>query len=311
MVSVSDDALDRSTHDGPAPLEGTAGAGVVVGVDGSSGSMKALRWALERSDRFGPVQIVAAWHYPWWGYAMPISPPADQFRQLAVHAAEDAVFLVNDGQLPPPIICRADAGPTLVDIGAGKDLIVVGTRGRSGLKDSVLGSVSSYVVANATVPIAVVPASASIDEPKQRVVVGIDGSVNALRALSWALKHTSPELTIEAVHCWIYPVDAMPELAVIPRGVYEDQARFVLDEAVDAVTRAVGSRGHRIERRLEYGDARSALQHRSEAADLLVLGARGRGGLSHLLLGSVTTSLVHCPSAVTVVVPSRGQQPDH
>lgn len=283
---------------------------MVVGVDGSTGSMKALRWALERSDRFGPVQLVAAWHYPWWGYAMPISPPADQFRQLAVHAAEDALFLADDGQLPQPIICRADAGPTLVDIGAGTNLIVVGTRGRSGLKDTMLGSVSSYVVANAAVPVAVIPVGASVDETAQRVVVGVDGSANSLRALSWAVKHTPPETTIEAVHCWIYPVDAMPDLAVIPRGVYEDQARFVLDEAVDAVTRAVGSRAHRIERRLEYGDARAVLAHRSEAADLLILGARGRGGLSHLLLGSVTSALVHRPAVATVVIPTREPQPE-
>ncbi len=150
---------------------------------------------------------------------MPISPPADQFRQLAVHAAEDARFLANDGELPPPIVCRADAGPALVEIGNGADLIVVGTRGRSGLKDTMLGSVSSYVVANATVPVAVIPVGASVDETARRVVVGVDGSVNSLRALSWAVRHTPPETTIEAVHCWVYPVDAMPDLAVIPRGV--------------------------------------------------------------------------------------------
>lgn len=283
--------------------------GVVVGLDGSSGSMNALRWAVARADRFGPVQPVATWRFPWWAHAMPIPPPADQFRQLAVHAVQDAKYLLETllepGSVRPAVICRADAGSTLVDVGANENLIVVGTRGRSGLKDTLLGSVSSYVATHARTPVAVIPAQAPTHDLHQRLVVGVDGSVNSIRGLSWAVKHTPPTTTIEAVLCWTYPASTMPDLAAIPRNVYEDQARFVLDEAVDAVHRAVGTMAHKVVRRLEYGDSRSILRHRSESADMLVLGARGLGGLSHLLLGSTTTALVHRPQVPTVVIPSR------
>ncbi|MGI9594578.1 MAG: universal stress protein, partial [Acidimicrobiales bacterium] len=40
--------------------------GIVVGVDGSPGSDHALRWAMAHADRFGPVQPVTTWRYPWW-----------------------------------------------------------------------------------------------------------------------------------------------------------------------------------------------------------------------------------------------------
>jgi nucleotide-binding universal stress UspA family protein len=51
------------------------------------------------------------------------------------------------------------------------------------------------------------------------------------------------------------------------------------------------------------GDPRLLLREAATQADLLVLGARGHRGVAHLVMGSVTTSLVHHPTAPTVVVP--------
>ena len=206
-------------------------------------------------------------------------------------------------------MCRGQAGQTLVEVGRSASLIVLGTRGRSGLRDALLGSVSSHVVAHTETPVAVIPADVPVDQPYHRVVVGVDGSLNSLKALRWATRHSPPGASIEAVHTWVYPVSDMPDLGTIPRDVYEDQARAVLQDAVDAVVRAGGSHGHHIERRLEYGDARSVLRNTLEPGDLLVLGSRGRGGVAHLLLGSVTSALLHQPMTATVVVPPGGSDP--
>ncbi len=282
---------------------GRSDFGMLVGIDGSSGSVHALRWAAARTDRFGSIQPLLTWHYPWWAYSAPAPPPIDEFEASAERDAAAAVGSVPGADILPPIVCRAQAGPTIVDVGATANLIVVGTRGRSGLKDALLGSVSSHVVAHATVPVAVVPAGASIDDRTGRVVVGIDGSVNSRAALLWALHHAPAESTIEVVHSWIYPSSSMPGLAVIPYAVHEDRAQYLLDEEVRVATTAVSPGRHRIVRRLEYGDARGVLKEYAESCDLLVVGARGGGGVAHLLLGSVASALVHQPSTTTVVIP--------
>lgn len=282
---------------------------MLVGVDGSPGSYHALRWAVDHADRFGTVQPLTTWSYPWWAYSAPIPPDTEEFRDAAIRAANDAVESVRSRCLPP-IVCRGHAGQTLVDVGETAGLIVVGTRGRGAVADTVLGSVSTHVVAHSVTPVVVVPPSAPADQQFARVVVGIDGSVNSLRALRWAIENTDPAVPIEAVHSWVYPVSDMPDLATIPRDVYEDQARFTLDESVDAVHKAAGFKGHRVERKLAYGDARSVLRDLAQPDDLLVLGARGRGGVLHLLLGSVTTALIHQPTVTTVVVPSRPDDDD-
>lgn len=282
--------------------------GAVVGIDGSSGSLRALRWAIKRAERFGPIQPISVWQYPWWAHAAPIPPPVDRFREVAAHDIQDALSSVPRGSHLPPITCRGNAGRTLVDIGRTAELIVVGTRGRSGLKDTLLGSVSNSVVSHATVPVAIIPTGAPTEDVHGRVVVGVDGSPTSVDALAWAIEYTPTESIIEAVIAWTYPTTAIPGPAMVSRGHFESQAHRILDDAVHAAVAATGIEHPNILKRADYGDARAVLRDRADEADLLVVGARGRGGLSHLLLGSVASALVHQPRVPTVVLPSPTEQ---
>lgn len=278
---------------------------MVVGIDGSGGSLHALRWAAHRTARFGSLQPVMTWQYPWWAYSSPMPPPVDDFHNQASQAAERALDGLRDVTTAPPIVCRGHAGQTLVEVGATANLIVVGTRGHGGVIDTLLGSVSSHVVANSTVPVAVIPSDAPIDAATRRVVVGVDGSVHALQALIWALKHTPADATVEAVHSWTYQVDPDPSgMSPVSYQACEARAQEVLDKAIASATYAAGDDRPEVVGRLVYGDARPNLRDLTANADLLVLGARGRGGFAHLLLGSVTTALIHQPSLATVVVPA-------
>ncbi len=278
--------------------------GMLVGIDGSAGSHHALRWAAERTDRFGPIRLLTTWHLPWWAYSAPIPPESDEFKRQAEATLASAAKVLGDEQAPA-VMSRGSAGQVLVDVGASANLIVVGTRGRSGFKDNLLGSVSSFVVSRASVPVAVVPAEAPIEDVHGRVLVGVDGSISSLAALLWAVKHTPQGSTIEVVHGWSYPPSTMSDVATVPSELYEDRAQRVLDDALLSLERASGgaSRRHEIVSSLVYGDPRSVLAERAPSADLVVLGARSHRGVSHLLLGSVTTSLVHQPVTTTVVVP--------
>ena len=101
-ASVSPDRDVPETEEVPVPnLPPRTEADVLVGVDGSPGSLRALRWALERADHFGTVQPLTTWHYPWWAYTAPIPPSTDQFRDQALRDADEAVAAMGSADLLP------------------------------------------------------------------------------------------------------------------------------------------------------------------------------------------------------------------
>ena len=301
MTSTTSKPIDEIPARGPS-------SGMVVGVDGSGPSIHALQWAARRTGRFGPIQPVIAWHYPWWSYIGPAVPQANPFEEAAraeVDQALSSVRSMNPSDIAEPIVVRARAASTLMDIGASAGLIVVGTRGRSGLTDGFVGSVASGVVARSPVPVAVVPPSAPLDDHHRRVIVGIDGSPNSIQAMQWAAANVPVTSVIEAVHVWT-PEPKPPALSSAQHeAVHKARARLVLDETLSQVAQA-GPVEPPVRAHLVQGDPRSVLREWSARSDLLVLGARGRGAVAHLLVGSVTTALVQRPRATTVVIPTEG-----
>lgn len=287
-----------------------SGIGVVVGIDGSDCSAHALRWALQRADEFGPVRPVLTWQYPVWAMSDPIPSGAslatfEDFEAGANREALNSVAAVDvDGVCEPVVVVHGPAGSTLLEHLDRAGLLVVGTRGRGLIADGVLGSVSGHVVRHATRPVVVVPETAPLTAVNHRVVVGVDGSPNSVEALAWALSHSPAETTIEAVYIWSHLVRRVPEPYVIPTEASEAVAKDTLDEAVAAAMQLAGT-DRPVVAILDYGDdPRNVLVDRASGADQLILGARGRGGLAHLFLGSVVTSLIHQPTVTTVVVPA-------
>jgi len=110
-------------------------------------------------------------------------------------------------------------------------------------------------------------------------------------------------VTIEAVHVWSHHAIAIPEPSAISIEYSETEAARTLDRVVAEAAGQPESSGREIVKTLEYGDPRAVLRSMSTEADLVVVGARGHQGVAHLLLGSVSTGLVHQPLVATVVVP--------
>jgi nucleotide-binding universal stress UspA family protein len=139
-----------------------------------------------------------------------------------------------------------------------------------------------------------------------RIVVGIDGSIGSEQALHWAVKEArARDLDIDVVHAWspplsIYPVDLSADAAA-----YQAAGADVLAHALAGVDDRDGD-GH-ITRHLAQDNAASALIKASAGAELLVVGSRGRGGFTGLLLGSVGRTCLHLASVPTVVVPPEWQ----
>ena len=138
---------------------------IVVGVDGSEGSKRALRWALDEAARWEAELIVAhAWFTPYpvepWGIV--ITPKDhDRFDREALELAEAMVDgAVVDGAPEPswtPMAIEDASGAGLVKVSSGADLLVVGSRGRGGFRALLIGSTSLHCLHHARCPVTIVP----------------------------------------------------------------------------------------------------------------------------------------------------------
>jgi nucleotide-binding universal stress UspA family protein len=132
---------------------------IVVGADGSPGSLAALRWAARRAELTGAeLEAVIAWQYPaFFGWA-PTGNDVD-FAKVAGDVLAEALSEVFDAQLPSWVRTRVVNGPpcpVLVEAAKGSDLLVVGWRGYGGPADTLLGSVSTYCVHHVYGPVTVI-----------------------------------------------------------------------------------------------------------------------------------------------------------
>jgi nucleotide-binding universal stress UspA family protein len=141
------------------------------------------------------------------------------------------------------------------------------------------------------------------------VVVGVDGSAGASEALQWAIAEARlREVPLRAIHAWTYAEPLIPSLIGYPYGA--DYVESAIDERRQAAeglleqTTAALAEGHEIEieRVIAEGSAARVLIDAVGEDDLLVVGSRGHGGFSSLLLGSVSEQCAeHAPCPVVVV----------
>lgn len=137
------------------------------------------------------------------------------------------------------------------------------------------------------------------------VVVGVDGSPASAMAMAWAARYArAMGATVRAVLAWHYPAAAGPApIGVAPAAVagdIEQARREDLDKAIAATFGDPPS--VQVEPKVVYGHPSQVLIDESRDADLLVVGSRGHGGFTGMLLGSVSTHCVtHAACPVTVV----------
>lgn len=136
---------------------------VVVGVDGSDHSRHALDHAFEAARRVGAkVTVVHAYQVPMPVPLYGVPPVTTRTRDDHERAAR-GVLDQTVGTHPRDldiecIVTPRPPAPALVRLASGADLLVVGSRGRGGFKQLLLGSTSHQVVTHATCPVLVVPA---------------------------------------------------------------------------------------------------------------------------------------------------------
>jgi nucleotide-binding universal stress UspA family protein len=200
------------------------------------------------------------------------------------------------------VLADGHAADALLKQAAEADVVVLGSRGRSGFS-RLLGSTSLQVAMHASCAVVVIRLAGEDAPPGPsagRVVVGIDDSSRSERATDFAFRQAdSRGIGVTAVLSWIGPdIDSTAS----PAHEWEQAAQ---DEQALLSERLAGRREEYpdvdIVEKTVRGDFTEALVHESPGAELLVVGSHGRGTVGGIVLGSVSQALLHrahCPVAV-------------
>jgi nucleotide-binding universal stress UspA family protein len=133
----------------------------------------------------------------------------------------------------------------------------------------------------------------------ETIVVGVDGSDASVNALRWALDEARlRSARVRVVLAWSYPqVSTYHEAKHVLDAPFAEEAAAILEQIVGVT--AAAAEGVEIEKKVVEGEAAPALIEAARNASMLVVGSRGLGGFSGLLLGSVSQQCAHhatCPS---------------
>lgn len=195
----------------------------------------------------------------------------------------------------------------LIDASDGAELLVLGARGLGGFRGLLLGSVSQRCLHQARCPVAVIRPHET--EPPSnvppRVVVGVDGSTYSRHALAWAVDEArARKAVLEVVHAWQPPfVGGFPFTAsTVDFSAFETTAHELLDTIVaEADTTGLVEP---VQKTVVCTGPASALLEAAHRAHVLVVGARGIGGVQRFLLGSVSHQVALHATRPVVVVPT-------
>ncbi|MFC9530732.1 universal stress protein [Streptomyces sp. NPDC056975] len=285
---------------------------VVAGVDGSPSGLAAVEVAAREARwRRAELRVVyALWPVITPGPVPMAAAPFSPLEGVLPDEVESALTaaLHRAASVAPQVEITHDvvAGEALTVLEAQSrdaDLVVVGSRGRGGFVGMLLGSTAVYLTAHGHCPVMVVRGEPDAAGP---IVLGVDGARAGEDAVDFAFAEAALRgAEIVALHAWTpdnVPLPlAPPQLADVP------QAGAVAESEERLLAQALAGRQEKypqvsVKHELVLGVTHEALIEASRTAQLVVVGARGRGGFTGLLLGSVSQALLqqaHCP--VTVV----------
>ncbi|MGW3960618.1 universal stress protein [Amycolatopsis sp. NPDC005003] len=288
-------------------MSATGNPPVVVAVDGSETAAAAALWAAgEAARRHTSLLVFTAYGYEDAAFGGKMYPPSDWLR---IREAEADELLRTTRATLEAAVPGLDVSTEASDRGPVPGLLEVSARARILVTGAPVGAIAGLfsgspdvdLAAKAHCPVVVVRGNESVDGP---VVAGVDGSPLSEAAIAWAFEEASlRNAPLVALYTW-HDGDTA--------GLFSDGNVAFQGEAVeDSGRRLLAQRlagwqekypDVRVERRVEHDKPRSRLLSASHGAQLVVVGSRGRGGFTGLVLGSTSQALLHHASCPVMVV---------
>lgn len=287
---------------------------IVVGTDGSPRANRAVEWAADRAAARGlPLLIVLSIpELPIPGRtaaAAAVQQGVDYLQeyedeaQRHIDAVSATVRQKHPGLDIGGVLVHGNPADMLIKATEDAEQVVVGARGRRApLSVRLLGGVSDAVVSHAKGPVAVVSDLAE-ENPTGPVVVGIDDSVPAREAARLAFEAAEVRgVKLIVVNAWDFgPYDAFNA------EIWDRSMKEITEGLTEMVQDLVApeKQAHpnvEVEVRVVRGRPEQAIIEASKGAGLVVVGSRGRGGFTGLLLGSTSKHVLreaHAPVVVT------------
>ncbi|WP_329461653.1 universal stress protein [Streptomyces sp. NBC_01431] len=289
---------------------GTVDKPVIVGVDGSDPSLRALDWATDEAALHGaPLCVVHSQAWGWYeGYGPSFGTDRSALRVYADNVVGSAVE--RAGQRAPAVkaygeVVTEDPAAVLTRMSREASVLVVGGLGAGGIAGLPLGSVGLAVAAHAQSPVVVVRGDdRHVHRAFGRIAVGIDEPQQARRAVEFALCEAQLRgAALDAVHAWRCPAR---EVADHPdhRADTARHRTLAQDTLTEALWPVAETKGRvEVRRQAVEGHAREALLDAARSADLLVVGARRRTSHLGMQLGPVNHAVLHRAACPVAVVP--------
>lgn len=281
---------------------------IVVGVDGSDASERALLWAVDQAGlEHVPIVLVHSASptaaTTWMG--APAFDPVTMLQAMEdsgrahLQDAEAVAKAKNPALDVYRVFDRRDPRDTLLDLATDASLVVLGSRGRGPMASLLLGSVSLGVSQHAACPVVVV--RRDHDHAHSGIVVGSDGSLRSDAAVGFAFRQAElRSLPLTVVHAfWSEQDEGYPSSARNYSEADLEDMRLLLAESI-AGPRADHPDVH-VSLHVERGIPDSVLLHACRDADLVVVGTHPTNAVYDLLAGEVSRSVLghaRCPVAV-------------
>jgi nucleotide-binding universal stress UspA family protein len=315
-------AAEHEPADAPAPdrpREAQSPKPVVVGYDGSPSASAAVDWAAAAAAQSHTgVRVLTAVDYS----SVPVWPGAsteylrDVALERATAVADEGVtraLSVGPGVQASSFPATGGAAGALVEASRQASLLVLGRAEHGAFTSALLGARSLTVIAHAVCPVVLVPTGPALPPgPGRPVVVGVDGSLAAASAVTFAADLAATwKAPLTVISVWQVPAnetwaraywDAAPRDTGL-HGAKRERAEQVVAEAVGMVQAShpdLDVAGQAVE-----GRAGQALAAASADAGIVVVGSRGHGGFTGMLLGSVSHAVLHAARGPVAVIQPR------
>lgn len=269
---------------------------ILVAYDGSVDADQALVWAADEASGVGaPIRVVIIDEVvssEWDDNVLVRGGPevlARAEKALQDAGMSDSSVERHSGHVVPELLAMAESA----------SMLVVGSQGHGRVGEALIGSVSQHLARHAACSVVVVREPPT-PEPK-RIVVGVDGSPTSNAAIEFACRRAERLPTdVAALHGWKVHTPSTDMFASDPRSIDLAQDKELLLAESVAGVRAAHPDVELLQEAIPVAPAQ-ILVDASAVASLVVVGSRGRGFFSGLLLGSVSQEVVqraHCSVAV-------------